>query len=183
MIVLIGKTCSGKDTILNRLTENYGYKKIITYTTRPMRKNEKQDITYHFISEEDFINKINDNFFAEYKKYNTKHGRWYYGTALEDLEKSDDKSIIILTPDGYKDIVKKLPDKPKSIYIYANNSTIRKRLIARGDDRIEMQRRIEHDNADFKGVENDVDKIIYNNFGCEINEIVEKILSFLGENK
>ncbi len=40
MIILLGKTASGKDTILNRLAENYSYKKLITYTTRPMRKGE-----------------------------------------------------------------------------------------------------------------------------------------------
>ena len=50
MLILIGKTASGKDTILNQLVKKHGYKKIVTYTSRPMRKGEKQDVTYHFIS-------------------------------------------------------------------------------------------------------------------------------------
>lgn len=180
ILVIVGKTASGKDTIVNKLTSSYGYKKIVTYTTRYMRPNEKQDITYHYISEDEFFQKIDNGFFAEWKAYNTKYGTWYYGTSLEDLENTDDKTVIILTPDGYRDVVKRLKNKPKSVYIYANNSTIKERLISRGDNKDESQRRIEHDNFDFKGFENEVDKIIYNNSGTDINEVVKKILIFLG---
>ena len=183
MVIILGKTCSGKDTVVNKLVNQHDYKKIITCTTRPMRKGEKQDITYHFLSEEDFKQKINEGYFAEYKTYETEFGKWYYGTALEDLENADDNSVIILTPDGYSDVVSKLLKKPTSIYIYANNSTIKKRLIMRGDDRNEAQRRLEHDILDFKGVENEVDKIVYNNFDANIDDVVNKILEFVEEKK
>ena len=91
MLILIGKTASGKDTISNKLISEYGYKKLITYTTRPIRKGEINDVTYHFVSDKEFKQKIKNNFFAEYKSYNTEFGTWYYGTALEDLKNSDDK--------------------------------------------------------------------------------------------
>lgn len=182
MIILIGKTASGKDSILNILTTKYGYKKLITYTTRPMRQNEKQDVIYHFISDDDFQNKIEENFFAEWKSYSTEFGVWYYGTALEDLENANDKTVIILTPDGYRDIVSKLSNKPKSIYIYANNSTIKERLLKRGDNKEEAKRRLEHDNTDFKGIENEVDQIFYNNKGADIQKVVQKIVKWMEEN-
>ena len=108
LLVILGKTSSGKDRTVNELISKYNYKKIITYTTRPMRKAEKQDITYHFINTDEFINKINTGFFAEWKSYVTVNGLWYYGTALEDLENADDNSVIILTPAGYRDIIKKM---------------------------------------------------------------------------
>lgn len=178
MIVLIGKSASGKDTILNRLVGN-GYKKMITYTTRPMRNGEIQDKTYHFISEEDFKQKVDDGFFAEWKSYITTEGVWYYGSATEDYEKSDDKTIIILTPDGYRDVVEVLKNKPKSIYIYANNATIKERLQKRGDDKDEAARRIKHDNEDFKGVDQLVDRIVYNNREAKINDVVTIIENVL----
>ena len=179
MVFVIGKTCCGKDSVVNKLIAKHGFKKCITYTTRPMRKGEQQDITYHFVSDEDFKEKINNGFFAEWKTYDTEFGVWYYGTALEDLEKADDKTVIILTPDGYRDVVNKLSTKPKSIYLYANNSTIKERLISRGDDKNEAQRRLEHDNLDFKGIENEVDKIFYNNKGANIDDVINNILSWL----
>lgn len=179
MICVIGKTCSGKDTIVNKLISSYGYKKLITHTSRPMRDGEKQDATYHFISTSEFQEKILEGFFAEWKVYNTEFGDWYYGVALEDLEKADDNTVIILTPEGYREIASKLQSKPKAIYIYADNETIKERLIARGDDKNEAERRLEHDNEDFEGIENEVDKIFYNNRGTDINEVVDTIVTWL----
>lgn len=179
MIIIIGKTASGKDTILKKLVTKHGYKKITTYTSRPMRQGEKQGVTYHFVPEDDFKEKVDNNFFAEWKTYSTEFGIWYYGTALEDLENADDKTAIILTPDGYRDIVSRLSTKPKVIYIYANNSTIKQRLLARGDDKNEAQRRLEHDNIDFKGVENEVDRIFYNNKDSNIDDVVKDIVDWL----
>ena len=178
ILVLIGKTSSGKTLIKEKLIEK-GFTGITTFTSRPKRKGEKQDITYHYISEEEFKQKIEDGFFAEYKSYDTEFGTWYYGSALEDLENAKDNSVIILTPDGYRDIVEKLSNRPTAIYIYANNATIKKRLLKRGDDKNEAQRRLEHDNEDFKGIENEVDRIVYNNDGTDINEVVDKILEFM----
>ena len=166
--------------MVKKLVEK-GYSRIVRYTTRPKRKSEQQEIAYHFISDEEFKQKIEEGFFAEYKTYNTEFGVWYYGTALDDLENADDKSVIILTPDGYRDVVNKLSKKPIAIYIYANNTTIKKRLLKRGDNPNEAQRRLDHDNEDFNGIENEVDRIIYNNDGTNINEVVQKILDFCKE--
>ena len=179
ILIIIGRTCSGKDTVVNKLVKEQGFKKLITYTSRPKRKGEKNGITYHYILENEFKQKINEGFFAEWKTYNTEFGIWYYGTALADFGKADDKTVIILTPDGYRDVKYKLPANSKAIYIYANNATIKKRLIKRGDDEKEAQRRLEHDIEDFKGIENEVDKIIYNNFDDDINNVVDKIIKFV----
>lgn len=181
MIILVGKTTAGKDTISKELVSKHGFQRCVTYTTRPMRNGETQDVAYHFISKEDFEQKVKGGFFAEWKSYNTVFGIWYYGTALEDIEKADNKTILVITPDGYRDIIKKVKNKPKAIYIYANNPTIKKRLIERGDDKKEAERRLESDNIDFKGIEKEVDKIVYNNIGTKIEDVVNKILEYLEE--
>ena len=123
MIVLMGKTGSGKDSALNYLVKNHGFKKVITYTTRPMRDGEEQDKTYHFVSQAEFQGKINLGEFAEWKSYHTNNGIWYYGTAKSDLENADDKSAIILTPAGYEEIAGYLTrskSKPYAVYLYAD---------------------------------------------------------------
>ena len=179
IIVLAGKSASGKNFVAKKL-EEHGYETIVTYTTRPKRKGEKQDITYHFISDEEFKQKIDEGFFAECKSYITNEGVWYYGSSLEDIENADDKSVIILTPQGYRDIKEKLPDKNIAcIYLYENIDTMRKRLSKRGDDTKEVERRIKSDLEDFKNFESEADKIVYNNFDVDIDEVIKKILEFV----
>ena len=60
---------------------------------------------------------------------------------------------------------------------------IKKRLIKRGDDPKEAERRVSHDNDDFKGIENEVDKIVYNNENDTIDGAVQKILKYMSEVK
>ena len=181
MVTIIGKTCSGKNRIVNDLINNYGFNQIVTYTTRSPRNGEVNGETYHFVNTDDFMQKMKNGFFAEWKAYTTTEGVWYYGTAMEDLERADDKTVVILTPDGYRDIKGKVNCKVVSIYLYANNATIKKRLMARGDDPKEAERRVLHDNEDFKGIENEVDKIVYNNENDTIDDVIQKILKYVSE--
>ena len=181
LLILIGKTASGKSSIAKILEMKHGFHRIPTTTCRPMRKGEIQDIDYHFISEEEFLEKIENSFFIEYKSYDTSSGRWYYGTSYDSLDGiEDDKNyVIVLTPDGYKELINKVTIPHKSIYLYSSYSTIMKRLKKRKDLNDSPQRRIEDDNLKFKGVEFIVDKIVYNNEGEDISKVVEKILKIL----
>lgn len=182
--VIIGRTNSGKDLIVSKLVQ-FGYKHIVTYTTRPPRKDEKEGENYHFITtNEEFERLISLNFFAEWRSYNTVDGIWYYGSSVESYKLNNEDKIIILNPDGFRQIKKILnTENIKSIYVYSNIETIKNRLKKRGDKKEEAERRIEHDLIDFKGLENEVDKIVYNNMGDDINDVVQKIISYIEENK
>lgn len=177
--IVVGKSCSGKSSVLKELSK-YGFHPIITTTTRPMRSKEKQDIDYHFVTEEEFFNKIRENYFVEYQKYDTKCGTWYYGSAKDDIENAKDNSIIILTPKGYCDLMNSCPNlEHRLIYLYANNQTIKNRLMRRGDKKEEADRRIKKDYEDFKGVENMADRIIYNNYNNDFDSVIEKFREYL----
>lgn len=176
-IIILGKTASGKSRIVDELAKQ-GYKKIVTTTTRPARKGEIDGVDYNFISEEEFKELINTRYFAEWKKYDTAEGIWYYGSPLDEISRSDNKSIVILTPDGYRDIKDELDDHI-AIYIYANNKTIRSRLSKRGDKKEEADRRIKQDNNDFKDAEFLADRIFYNNEDKDIGDLVDEICKYL----
>ena len=175
ILVICGKTASGKNLVRDILVEKYNYNPIVTYTSRPPRKGEKQDITYHFISTDEFIEKINNGFFAEWKDYVTNDGIWYYGTALDDCMNASDKDVIILTPDGVRDL-KKNGVNAIVIYLYSNLNTIKHRLKFRGDDLKEVERRISSDIKDFKDAEMLADRIVYNNMNDNIDSVVENIV-------
>ena len=175
ILVICGKTASGKNLVRDILVEKYNYNPIVTYTSRPPRKGEKQDVTYHFISTDEFIEKINNGFFAEWKDYVTNDGIWYYGTALDDCMNASDKDVIILTPDGVRDL-KKNGVNAIVIYLYSNLNTIKHRLKFRGDDLKEVERRISSDIKDFKDAEMLADRIVYNNLNDNIDNVVENVL-------
>ena len=175
ILVICGKTASGKNLVRDILVEKYNYNPIVTYTSRPPRKGEKQDITYHFISTDEFIKKINNGFFAEWKDYVTNDGIWYYGTALDDCMNASDKDVIILTPDGVRDL-KNNDVNLIAVYLYSNLKTIRHRLEFRGDDLKEVERRISSDIKDFKDAEMLADRIVYNNLNDNIDNVVENVL-------
>ncbi len=163
MIIIVGKSGSGKDSVVKKLTNFYDYKKIVTWTTRPMRPKEIQDVTYHFTDEETFEEKIEEGFFAEWKKYESIEGTWYYGTALLDLTTFNENKIIILTPDGYQDIKDIIGKDTLTVYLKSKNRILKSRLKKRGDNPKEIKRRLRHDKKDFKGIEKEVDVVIENN--------------------
>lgn len=185
MNIIIGATCSGKTKIVDELVKR-GYNKIVTYTTRPKRDGEVDGKDYHFVSEDYFLSKVRNNFFAEYKEYDTAFGKWYYGVSYDSIENSTEKDIIILTPSGVTDLKQRFSsDKMNILYVYANQKTIKKRSEKRGEykgeKKLEAIRRLEQDRIDFKNAELLADRIFYNNFDTDLNEVVDKIVTYLEE--
>ena len=157
IIVLVGKTASGKTTVANELCKHHGYKRIITYTTRPMRKNEVQDVDYHFISDEQFNRMVENNEFTEYKRYNTAHGVWSYGSVVtSEQESSDDYYVIILTPQGLRDLSKKM-SQYIAFYLDVDFESQLERLKKRGDEEQQIIKRLKNDAKDFENVVDIVD--------------------------
>ena len=174
ILCLIGKSASGKTFVRDKLVKKHDYKSLVAFTSRPPRKGEKQDITYHFISQEDFEQKIEEGFFAEWKKYDTEQGVWYYGTALTDCYDADDDTVAILTPDGVRDL-QAIEIPMVVIYLYSNLNTIKQRLSIRGDNPKEVERRMKADIKDFNGAEMLADRIVYNNLSDDIEDAISNV--------
>ena len=93
MLILVGHSASGKTEIANELKRDYDMKKIITYTTRPIRINEVNGVDYHFVTEEEFLSLKEKDFFVETTLFNG----YYYGSSKEDVK---DDAVVILDPVG-----------------------------------------------------------------------------------
>lgn len=105
---VLGKSCSGKDTIFQRLKneEALGLKTVVGYTTRPMRAGEKDGIEYFFVSRERLEQLRKCGKVIECRDYNTVHGVWSYFTVDDgqiDLEQGD--YLYIGTLESYRDMV------------------------------------------------------------------------------
>lgn len=152
MVILVGKTCSGKSSVAKYLQEKHNLPRIITYTTRPRRDNETNE--YHFISDEMFEKLKSEDFFFETTSYNVASGEtWKYGTSKESLR---DDNCIIMNPDGLKKVRRLLEaENFDIIVIYLNVSEgvqwnrLRQRSSESSD---EASRRIKQDKEDFKDI-------------------------------
>ncbi|SDW45111.1 guanylate kinase [Lachnospiraceae bacterium KHCPX20] len=170
VIVLLGKTASGKTSISDFLHREYKWKQWITVTTRPPRVNESQGNPYFFVSNKAFKHLIDNDNLIEYKSYTVANGDvWYYGCPKISVEQAKAENIVlILTPAGLHDAKKYFEENEipfKSVYIAASESTRRMRLHSRGDEPEEVSRRIAADEKDFKDIEDLIDVTITNNNG------------------
>lgn len=166
ILVLLGRSATGKDSIFNELVNNFGYNRMATYTTRPMRDNETQDVDYHFISTENFLKKYIDGFFHEVRYYITKEGIWFYGSAIEDYEMAKENTVVILTPDGLKKVREK-EIQCTAILIDVDDEEILSRQKKRGDNKFEAERRFESDKRDFEDAYSLVDFVVKNDKDIE----------------
>ena len=172
MLLLTGKTCSGKDTIKKELLKK-GMDGVVTYTTRPPRPKEIDGMSYHFISKDEFFYKNGQVFFAVTTSYKVANGDiWYYGTAKKDLS---DNKVIIVNPDGLRNLNKINSLNPISFYIMADDLTLWRRLSFRGDDYNEAKRRVDDDKLRFEKIYDDVNFCFRN----DIDKITPSILADL----
>lgn len=83
---IIGKSSSGKDTIYKMLLENQAFhlKRIVPYTTRPIRAGEQDGVEYHFTTVEMMERMQEENRIIECRSYDTVYGVWYYFMAKDD---------------------------------------------------------------------------------------------------
>lgn len=172
MLLLMGKTCAGKDTIQRILISKYGMKNVISYTTRPMRVGETNGVQYWFITEEEFLRKVKEGFFAEIITYTDKNGNTiYYGGAKEDFS---DEKVMIVNVDGLNQIREFDDINSVAFYLNVSDEVIRQRLIERGDDVETAKSRVEQDNDMFSEIESKVEYVL-NNENVIPEKMAEKI--------
>ena len=173
MIILIGESASGKSSIERNLVDNFGFKKIVSYTTRQPRNGEVNGIDYHFIDNEKFLELKAQGFFAETAEYNG----WYYGTAKEDC--TNDK-VAVLTPHGLRQISKIEGIDIVSFYINVPRRDRLIKILQRGDNIEEAYRRSLSDVGQFDGIADEVDFVVDNpSYQFTIEEMTQSVLSLL----
>ena len=105
---LMGKSSTGKDTIYKRiLSENkFKLRKIVPYTTRPIREGEENGREYFFIDDAEVRKLADEGRIIELRAYKTFHGTWKYMTVADgriNLKKHN--YLIIGTLESYKKTV------------------------------------------------------------------------------
>lgn len=95
---LMGKSSSGKDTIYRELFKrpDISLKKIIPYTTRPIREGEEEGREYHFCNEDQVTQLQNADKIVELRTYDTVYGVWKYFTVDDGQVDLEDNSYLLI---------------------------------------------------------------------------------------
>lgn len=134
LIILSAPSGAGKSTLISLLKRDFPHLEFsISYTTRKPRPGEINGRDYFFVSEDDFLQLKEKNFFAEWAKVHNH----YYGTPKEQILKNlkQGKDIIFdIDVQGAKQIKANL-NQGLFIFIFPPSLTeLKKRLQKRGAD-------------------------------------------------
>lgn len=144
LLLIIGRTASGKDTLVNKLCERAGLKQLISFTTRHRRQNEEG--THIFVSKADYQEMLNNNQVA----VDTNIAGNYYWSTIDSLYESD---IYVIDYTGYKKLRNLNLPNLRFVSIYINTpDDIRKEraLNKRGDDRLVFMKRDMDERSQFR---------------------------------
>lgn len=181
----MGACSVGKDSIVNELKNKYGYEVCISCSTRPKRTKEIDGKDYYFISDSEFLQKLNNNELLEMREYSTISGLWWYGLSKKAVD-TNKNQLVILDAKGYKTVVEALgQENVLGIYIYTTQREQIIRALNREPNRednefyMELFRRITDDMTAFNDVKND-DKIYkVQNKNGEFNNTIKNILNII----
>jgi len=120
LFIITGNSGAGKNSTATALLKELPQlRQLITYTTRLPRGAEVNDVDYHFISQEQFEEKIKNN---ELLEYATVYDH-YYGSSRTDLEKvwQEGKTPLMVIDIQGALTFKKLLQNVTTIFIKADN--------------------------------------------------------------
>ncbi len=136
LIIISAPSGSGKSTIISYLlSQDLGLEFSISATTRPPRGEEKDGVDYHFLSVEDFKQRIVNGEFLEYEEVYPDR---FYGTLKSEVSRISAKGkmpIFDVDVVGGVNIKKIYLEQALSLFIQSPSvEDLRQRLIARGTD-------------------------------------------------
>lgn len=146
VILIVGKTCSGKDTVARRIEEKYGFHRIISYTTRPMRLDDVQGVSHHFLTQAEREKFDDSDIFSP-----TFIDGWEYFILKSQL--TDGDCVYIVDPKGVDD-VQALGVPFHVIYVDCPENLILERAHARGTQRDVAESRLWSERERFEAFKN-----------------------------
>jgi guanylate kinase len=134
VFVITGPSGVGKGTLIKRLLERVPELALsVSATTRSPREGEEDGVDYHFLTEEQFQDRIDAKDFLEFATYSGNH----YGTLNSELQRCLDKGRSVVLEIEVQGATQVRAAKGDSVQIFIappDESVLRERLRGRGTD-------------------------------------------------
>jgi guanylate kinase len=182
LFILSAPSGAGKSSLTEAIIKriqlyhpNYPIERVITYTTKAPRINERNGYEYHFIEKHDFEYRLEQGFFIEYSHaYGT-----YYGSPVSiatDLKKGK-SFILILDRVGAQKIIGVIKEAILVWIMPPSLDQLKKRLIGRGTEAEEqIERRMARGLIE---IELEKNEPLYHHYivNDSFNDAVEQLIS------
>ena len=133
LFVISGPSGTGKGTVMKYLLETGEFFYSVSATTRAPRSEDKEGVTYYFVTREQFEEKIAAGEMLEYAEYSGN----YYGTPRSAVEKAlaEGKNVILeIETLGALQVREKMPEAVLIFILPPDIKTLRARLEGRGTE-------------------------------------------------
>ena len=174
VILLMGPSGVGKTELGKRLQKR-GIPELVSHTTRPMRVGEIPEISYHFVSVEEFqkLDKLESNFY---------NGNYYCLSTEEVYSKLEAYDVVyaVVEKHGVEQIKEKLGDLVSVVYLRSSLETLENRMRERGDNEENIQKRL---NLCIENKELELEEyadVIFENNDITLEELAEKVAKHFG---
>ena len=134
LYIVAAPSGGGKTSLVRQLIASLDKIEVsISHTTRPMRSGEKNGVDYFFVSENDFLQMVNDNAFIEHARV----FNYLYGTSTAQITHRLQQGIDIVLDIDWQgaEQIRRLFPKAVSIFIVPPSiDALKQRLLNRRRD-------------------------------------------------
>ena len=181
LFCVVGKSCSGKSTILREVLSKLDIPVLISNTTRPPRDGEIDGVDYNFVTMSTFDMDYKNEDILEYDVFriDSLKQTWVYYTKKSDLLLPNTSQIKIVSPTGLAQLMshKELKDNIVSIYIDCPDRLRQKRYLSRSTSPDSMNDRFRRDEKTFEHLFTDY--MVNNDENMSIHEASNQLIDII----
>jgi guanylate kinase len=138
VFVITGPSGVGKGTLIRGLLERVPQLGLsISATTRAPRPGETQGVDYHFLSTDEFEQRVTGGEFVEHATYSGRR----YGTLRSELEgrlRRGEPVVLEIEVQGARQVREAMPEALQVFIAPPSREALRARLVGRGTDTAEQ---------------------------------------------
>jgi guanylate kinase len=143
VFVITGPSGVGKGTLIRTLRDRVPELELsVSATTRPPRPGEENGRDYHFLTQDEFDERVRAGDFLEWAEYSGRR----YGTLASELERRAAAGVPVVLEievQGARQVAERMPEAVRIFIEPPSAAVLRARLIGRGtDDPDEVERRL-----------------------------------------